>query len=119
MATIKHVLVQKVSISAPISMILMSIPMLLRSRNPKRFLEKDMNIKQMYELFCQKYADEPQKLVKEKYYRDVIKADFPDLAFHKPQKDVCNFCFTFSNKNEDEKQGQKSEFDSTTVESSE
>ena len=34
MAATKHVVVHKMALSAPITMILMSIPMFLRSRNP-------------------------------------------------------------------------------------
>ena len=63
----------------------------------KKFLEKDLNIKQMYVLYCEKHASNPEMLMKEKYYRNVLHTDFPDLGFHKPKKDACNFCFSFGN----------------------
>ena len=77
----------------------------------KKFLENDLNIKQMYVLYCEKHASNPEMLVKEKYYRNVLHTDFPDLGFHKPKKDACNFCFSFGNTTDDEKAAKEAEFD--------
>ena len=72
-------------------------------KNQKKILQKDLNIKQMYRLFCESVASEPEKLVNESYYRDVLQTDFPNLAFHKPKKDECSYCFSFKSMTPDQK----------------
>ena len=72
-------------------------------RDCKKFLQKDLNIAQMYRLHCEAVASEPENMVNEKYYRGVLHTDFPHLSFHKPKKDECSFCFSFKNMKDDEK----------------
>ena len=57
----------------------------------------------MYQLFCESVASEPEKLVNESYYRDELQTNFPNLAFHKPKKDECSYCYSFKNMTPDQK----------------
>ena len=65
----------------------------------------------MYHFYCESVASEPEKLVTEKYYRDILHTDFPNQGFHKPKKDECNYCFSFNNMNDEEKAQQRNDFD--------
>ena len=64
----------------------------------------------MYHLYCESVASEPEKLVTEKYYRYILHTDFPNLRFHKPKKDKCNYCFGFNNMNDEEKAQHRNDF---------
>lgn len=64
-----------------------------RKHNPNRkYLSESLNIRKMYELFKEKYADNRlAKSVKESFYRHVFNTQF-NLHFHVPSKDTCKKC---------------------------
>lgn len=63
-----------------------------RTCNPRRkYLNPDLNIKKMYELYISQCEDENIVPVKEKYYYWVFSTKF-NLHFKAPSKDTCSTC---------------------------
>lgn len=66
-----------------------------RAHNPRRqYLNPDLNIKKMYELYVTKCEKENVAPVKEKYYYNVFSTKF-NLHFKQPSKDTCQACDAF------------------------
>ena len=80
-----------------------------RSNTSKRFLEKDLNIRKMHTLYCDKHPADSNDQVKNKYYRDIFNSAF-NISFHKPKKDLCSFCFSFNNSSIEEKATMQDEY---------
>ena len=76
-------------------------------RNSKKFLQKDLTIREMYRLYSESFSADR---VFENYYRDVLHEDFPNIAFHKPKKDPCNYCVCFQNMTKEEKPLHENEY---------
>lgn len=64
-----------------------------RSNTQKQYLESNLNLTKMYQLYIGKYNN-PVKLA---IYRKVFNNEY-NIAFHKPKKDLCDKCFLFENK---------------------
>lgn len=63
-----------------------------RAHNPRRqYLNSDLNIKKMYELYVTECEKENVLPVKEKYYYNVFSKKF-NLHFKQPSKDTCQTC---------------------------
>nr|XP_033325321.1 uncharacterized protein LOC117219890 [Megalopta genalis] len=63
-----------------------------RAHNPRRqYLDPDLNIKKMYELYVTECEKENVVPVKEKYYYNVFSTKF-NLHFKQPSKDTCQNC---------------------------
>ncbi|UYV75554.1 hypothetical protein LAZ67_13000591 [Cordylochernes scorpioides] len=63
-----------------------------RAHNPRRqYLNPDLNIKKMYELYATQCKKENVVPVKEKYYYKVFSTKF-NLHFKQPSKDTCQTC---------------------------
>ncbi|KAI4478515.1 hypothetical protein M0804_011838 [Polistes exclamans] len=63
-----------------------------RAHNPRRqYLDPDLNIKKMFELYVTKCEKENVLAVKEKYYYNVFSTKF-NLHFKQPSKDTCQTC---------------------------
>ncbi|GFW17791.1 uncharacterized protein TNCV_1133911 [Trichonephila clavipes] len=66
-----------------------------RAHNPRRqYLNPDLNIKKMYELYVTECEKENVAPVKEKYYYNVFSTKF-NLHFKQPSKDTCQTCDAF------------------------
>lgn len=63
-----------------------------RSQNPERmFLNPELNIRKMYNLYLEKCKENNLSSVNEWTYRKIFKRDF-NLHFHLPRKDTCAKC---------------------------
>nr|XP_012148112.1 PREDICTED: uncharacterized protein LOC105663491 [Megachile rotundata] len=63
-----------------------------RSQNPERmFLNPELNIRKMYNLYLEKCKENNLSSVNEWTYRKIFKRDFK-LHFHLPRKDTCAKC---------------------------
>lgn len=63
-----------------------------RSHNPKRrYLNPELNVKKMFELYLQKCEESNISPVKEVTYRRIFKKEFK-LHFHQSQRDTCQKC---------------------------
>ena len=84
-----------------------------RSHSNKQFLSSDLSIRKMYELYTlasKNMFGNDYIPLSEHTYRDVFNYEF-NLAFNKPLKDQCDFCTTYSNLSDEEKQKQKTAFE--------
>ena len=77
-----------------------------RSQTERKYLEASLNVRKMYDMY-KKSAHDP---VKENIYRQIFNEHF-NLAFHRPKKDVCKLCATYSNMSTEEKSAMQEEFD--------
>ncbi|KAK2719456.1 hypothetical protein QYM36_005071 [Artemia franciscana] len=80
-------------------------PSVCKDNIDTKFLNPELSIKKMYELYVEKCANENKKPVKEKYYYYVFSAKF-DLSFKVPCKYTCCFCETVSLNHKFEKEAQ-------------
>ena len=55
-------------------------------KDQNKYLQKILNKKEMYRLSCEFIASDSEMLVRKLYYRDVLRTDFHNLAFHRPKK---------------------------------
>ena len=77
-----------------------------RSQTERKYLEASLNVRKMYDMY-KKSAHDP---VKENIYRQIFNEHF-NLAFHRPKKDFCKLCATYSNMSTEEKSAMQEEFD--------
>lgn len=69
-----------------------------RKSSTVQYLPADLNLQKMFEFF---EKENPETTVKISTYRRVFKTF--KLSFHKPKKDLCNFCTKYKNSTENEK----------------
>lgn len=62
-----------------------------RSKTSKKYLDSNLNISKMYDLYKQKCAESNRSNVKESYYRMIFNTHF-NLDFHVPKSDRCGKC---------------------------
>lgn len=62
-----------------------------RANSSKQYLDSNLNIAKMYQLYKDKYEDP----VKESFYRHIFNTNF-NLDFHRPKSDRCGKCETFT-----------------------
>ena len=62
-----------------------------RFETTRKYLESNLNVRKMYDLYAQKCTKEQLKMLKETYYRYIFKTEF-NLAFHQLKKDRCDKC---------------------------
>ena len=62
-----------------------------KDNEQRRYLDPDLNIRKMYDLYVQKCSQEKKQPVKEKYYYKVFSTQF-NLHFKVPSKDTCRQC---------------------------
>jgi hypothetical protein len=70
-----------------------------RASSQKKYLDSNLSVKKMHELYTEKCSLENVKPENLKFYRDIFNTDF-NISFHKPKKDACNFCSAFQNMTE-------------------
>ncbi|KAJ8878550.1 hypothetical protein PR048_019128 [Dryococelus australis] len=66
-----------------------------RVKANKYYLSSDLTVSRIYKDFKTLYQD---SIVTEKFFRDVFRKDFPDLAFQKLRVDTCSTCDLLSAK---------------------
>lgn len=75
-----------------------------RKSSNKKYLAANLNIKKMYNLYCEwlrEYHPEHKK-ASQHIYRQIFNNDF-NFSFHSPKKDQCLVCSKFNNANAEEK----------------
>lgn len=80
----------------------------VRKDTKTEYLEQDLNVTKMYELYVDKCKEDEVEPVKINMYRNILKKDF-NIGFHKPRKDMCDECFAYDNMNDEEKEAKKGE----------
>lgn len=81
-----------------------------RKDTNKEYLEKDLNLNIMYELYEQQCKHHRRKPEKFWYYRSVFKNEF-NLSFHTPRKDMCDTCYVFEHSKPEEKETLQKDYD--------
>lgn len=74
-----------------------------RKDTSKEYLEKDLNLQTMYELYVEKCVQEEVRPEKCWLYRNIFKNEF-NISFHKPRKDICDTCYVFNHSTVEEKE---------------
>ena len=76
-----------------------------RKSSQRKYLEKSLSIRKMYDLYKEKCSAD--HIVPQKYwlYDHIFASEF-NLGFHKPKKDICTFCDSYSKLSESEKKEQ-------------
>lgn len=80
----------------------------VRKDTKKEYLDQELSLSKMYELYQEKCQNLGRDPVKIHYYRSVFKEDF-NIAFYRPRKDMCDKCFIYSNMSEEEKLNKEEE----------
>lgn len=63
-----------------------------RAHNPnKKYLNENLDVTKMYDLYIKHCADNGQQPVKISYYRHIFNSQY-NLGFHAPNKDTCKRC---------------------------
>lgn len=73
-----------------------------RKNTYRKYLEKDLSIKKMYDLFKQKCQKEERTPVKYWLYDKIFGNEF-NIGFHHPKKDVCTFCESYEKQSPEDK----------------
>lgn len=82
-----------------------------RAKTSKNYIEGGKTITQLYEDYKKERESQNLDFVKFPIYRQIFNYEF-NLAFFKPKKDLCQFCETYKNSNDEEKEQKKSEYQS-------
>ena len=62
-----------------------------RAKTSKKYLEADLNIEKMYDLYVDQCKKENREFVKSSYYRSIFTTCF-NIDFHIPKTDRCEKC---------------------------
>lgn len=65
-----------------------------RKNTSRKYLEKDLSVKKMYDLYKQKCQKEERTPVKCWLYDKIFGNEF-NIGFHHPKIDVCTFCNSY------------------------
>ena len=65
-----------------------------RANTSKNYLDSDLDISKLYDLYVKKSTDDQVDPVKEWLYRNIFKTEY-NLDFHRPKKDRCEKCEEF------------------------
>ena len=65
-----------------------------RANTSKNYLDSNLNISKLYDLYVKKSTDDQVDPVKEWLYRNIFKTEY-NLDFHCPKKDRCEKCEEF------------------------
>ncbi|XP_064604709.1 uncharacterized protein LOC135469966 [Liolophura sinensis] len=63
-----------------------------RAKTEKRYLESNLNVTKMYDLYVEKCNVDKTAAVKLSFYRHTFNSMIPALDFHKPKSDRCDKC---------------------------
>lgn len=74
-----------------------------RKNTYRKYLEKDLSIKKMYDLYKQKCQKEERTPVKYWLYDKIFGNEF-NIGFHHPKKDVCIFCDSYEKLSPEDKE---------------
>lgn len=74
-----------------------------RKNTSRKYLEKDLSIKKMYDLYKQKCQKEERTPVKYWLYDKIFGNEF-NIGFHHPKKDVCIFCDSYEKLSPEDKE---------------
>ncbi|WAQ94760.1 hypothetical protein MAR_007231 [Mya arenaria] len=61
-----------------------------------KYLEQGLNLSKIYTLYTEKCESRNDCPVKESMYRHILNTQY-NIAFNKPLKDMCDFCFQYTN----------------------
>ena len=64
-----------------------------RRSTSRLYLEENLTLPKMYELYKEKMANDGKQAIKMHKYREVFNCE--NLSFHKPTRDACRFCIRF------------------------
>ena len=82
----------------------------LREQTTRQYLDSNLNIEKMYELYKERERLANFKLPSSVSYRRIFCESF-NLGFHKPKKDQCTMCNAFKEAQGEEKLALKPEYD--------
>ncbi|KAK3092227.1 hypothetical protein FSP39_000013 [Pinctada imbricata] len=77
-----------------------------RKTSSRKYLAKDLSIRKMFNLYLEKCEQEEKDPVKYWTYDQIFGNEF-NLGFHRPKKDICTFCDSYSKLSEEEKDTKK------------
>jgi hypothetical protein len=73
-----------------------------RKNSQKEYLEANLNLSKMYDMYKEKCSNDNLFPAKFWIYNHIFNSEF-NIAFHKPLKDLCDFCTQYNNKSDVEK----------------
>ena len=74
-----------------------------RHTSSKQYLPRTLTMTDMYRMYKKECRDENRTPVKKEFYFNIFHKDF-NLAFHKPKKDMCDFCEKYSRSSDAKKE---------------
>ena len=81
-----------------------------RKDSNRKYLDPDLSLKKMYELYCKWCATEGTKPVLLHKYREIFNTEF-NLGFFQPKKDQCDFCTRYSNATDAERENLSKDYE--------
>lgn len=81
-----------------------------RSRTENKYLDSELTIPKMYQLYCNSLVETPSLIVPLKLYRSIFNKDY-DLKFNQINKDACDTCVAFKSANAQVKATMKASHD--------
>ena len=82
----------------------------LRQQTERQYLDSNLNIEKMYDLYKEKNSNAAFDLPSSQSYRRIFCESF-NLGFHKPKKDQCTLCNAYKDADGAEKLALKNEYD--------
>lgn len=79
-----------------------------RKTTTRKYLEKHLSIRKMYELYREKCKSDDREPVKYWLYDHVFCTEY-NIGFHRPKKDICTFCDAYEKMTQEEKEVRKNE----------
>lgn len=74
-----------------------------RARTNKKYLESNLNIPKMYDLYVSQEEKNDKRPVKASYYRYIFCTEF-NIDFHVPKSDRCGTCEVYKNMEKENKE---------------
>ncbi|CAG2207374.1 unnamed protein product [Mytilus edulis] len=66
-----------------------------RKDTNRKYLDSDLTIRKMYDLYKDECHDQQKRCVKEHVYRNIFCSEY-NMSFHKPKKDQCLICHNYN-----------------------
>ncbi|XP_076087808.1 uncharacterized protein LOC143058197 [Mytilus galloprovincialis] len=66
-----------------------------RKDTNRKYLDSDLTIRKMYDLYKAECHDQQKRCVKEHVYRNIFCSEY-NMSFHKPKKDQCLICHNYN-----------------------
>ena len=81
-----------------------------RHSSTKTYLPETLSLSEMYRMYQSECQQNQTMPVKKEFYFSVFHKDF-NIGFHKPKKDLCDFCETFARSSDAEKEAMQIRMD--------